>query len=119
MFHYFLSGDIKQDSVTTTAHINCLIELIKNKKVWTSPLITKWGNTDGCGEQYRCDYALYLMSVMPQCYSLIIYWGISAPGHDKQLVYGISSIDKHYIYINVKCSTNLFKKIWFLYADTQ
>ena len=29
VFHYFLSDDSKQDADTTTAHRNCLIELLK------------------------------------------------------------------------------------------
>ena len=38
------------------------------------------------------------MSVMLQCYSVIIDRGISSPGHGKDVVYGINSIDKRYIY---------------------
>ena len=38
------------------------------------------------------------MSVMSQCYSVIIYWGISEHGHGKEVVYGINAIDKSYIY---------------------
>ena len=35
---------------------------------------------------------------MSQCYSIIIYREISAPGHVKQVVYGLSAFDKRYIY---------------------
>ena len=38
------------------------------------------------------------MSIMSQCYSVIIYQGKSTPRHDKEVVYGINFIDKHYIY---------------------
>ena len=38
------------------------------------------------------------MSVMSQCYSVIIYLGISAPGHGKEVVYGLNDVDKCYIY---------------------
>ena len=38
------------------------------------------------------------MSVMYQCYSIIIYWGISAPGHVKEVVDGLNDFDKRYIY---------------------
>ena len=38
------------------------------------------------------------MPVMLQCYSVIIYCGISAPGHGKEVVDGINDIGKHYIY---------------------
>ena len=41
---------------------------------------------------------MYLMSVMSQTYSIIIDCGISAHGHRKEVVDGISAIDKRYIY---------------------
>ena len=56
------------------------------------------GNTDGCAEQYICAYALYLLSMMSQCYSIIIDRGISVPGHGKEVVCGINAVDKRYIY---------------------
>ena len=51
-----------------------------------------------CAEQYRCASALYLMSVMSQCYAVIIDRGISAPGHGKEVFDGINAIEKRYIY---------------------
>ena len=38
------------------------------------------------------------MSVMSQCYSIIIDGGISAPGHVKEVVDVLNSVDKCYIY---------------------
>ena len=38
------------------------------------------------------------MTVMSQFYSVIIDRGINAPGHGKEVVYGINAIDKRYIY---------------------
>ena len=60
-------------------------------------LSTIWENTDGCSEKYRCASELYLMSVMSQCYSIIIDRGISAPGNGKEVLYGTNAVDKHYI----------------------
>ena len=40
------------------------------------------------------------MSVMSQTYFIIIYRGISAPGHGKEVVDGLNDVDKRYIYIN-------------------
>ena len=57
-----------------------------------------WENTDGCAEQYRCASALYLVSVLSQCYSIIIDLSISAPVHGKEVVDVIYSIDKRYMY---------------------
>ena len=64
----------------------------------TTSLSTILENTDGCAEQYICASAIYLMSVMSQCYSIIIDRSISAPGHGKEVVYGLNAVDKHYIY---------------------
>ena len=38
------------------------------------------------------------MSVLSQCFSLIIYWGISEPGHVKEVVDGLNAIENRYIY---------------------
>ena len=35
---------------------------------------------------------------MSQCYFIIIDQGISAPGNDKEVVYGPKAVDKRYIY---------------------
>ena len=64
----------------------------------TTSLSTIWENIDGCEKQYRCASAMYLMSVISQCYSIIIYRGISAPGNGKEVVYELNAVDKRYIY---------------------
>ena len=86
--------DIKQDTATTTANIKRFIELLKERKVLASSLSVILENTDGCAEKYRCASELYLMSVMSQCYSVIIDRGISAHGHGKEVVNGINAIKK-------------------------
>ena len=98
MFRSFFFVDSKQYSATTTAHSKFLIELLKEKKLLTSTLSTIWGNIYGCEEQYRCASALYLMSFLSQCHSIIIDLDISAPGHGKEFVDGINVIYKRYIY---------------------
>ena len=65
----------------------------------TSTLSTIWENTDGCAEQYICASALYLMSVLSQCQSIIFDLGTGAPGHGKEVVDGLNAIVKRYIYI--------------------
>ena len=98
LFHSFLSDDSKQDSDTTTAHSKRLISLLKDKKVLKTPLSKIWGSTGGCAEQYICAYTLYLMSVISQCYYIIIHRVISAPGHGKEVVDLLNDVDKRYIY---------------------
>ena len=63
----------------------------------TASLSTVWENNEGCAEKYLCDSALYLMSVMSQFYSIIIDRDISAPGHGKEVVNELNSVDKLYI----------------------
>ena len=72
--------------------------LSSRQNLLTTSLSAVWKNTDGCAEQYICVSALYLMSVMAQCYSIIIDRGISSPGHGKEVVDGINDVDKRYIY---------------------
>ena len=69
-----------------------------SKKELTSVLSTIREYTDCCAEQYRCASALYLMSVMSQCYSIVIDRGISAHGSVKEVVGGLNDIGKKYIY---------------------
>ena len=64
----------------------------------TTSLSTIWENTDGCAKQYICAFSLYLMSVMSQCYFIIIDRGISTPYHGKEVVDVINDVDKRYIY---------------------
>ena len=92
VFHSFLSDERKQDDATTTAHSNRLISFLKVKKILTTSLITIWEKTDGCAEQYRCASALYLMSVISQCYSIIVDGGTSATGHEKKVVDGLIQV---------------------------
>ena len=94
----FLSDDSRKDSATTTAHSKRLIGLLKEQKVLTSALSKILENADGCVEQYRCASSLYLMSVLYQFYSIIMYWGISSPGHGKEVVDVLNNIYKRYIY---------------------
>ena len=56
-----------------------------------------WENTDVCAEHYICATSLYLMSMLSQAFSVIIDLGISAPGHNRELVDGLNRIDKMFL----------------------
>ena len=45
------------------------------------PMSTMWENIDGCAEHYICGSSLYLLSILPQAFNIIIDRGISAPGN--------------------------------------
>ena len=74
-----------------------LLHFLK-KKISTALLSTIWENTDGCDGQYIYDSTLYLMAVIFQRYSVIIYRYISAPGHGKEVADGLNAIYKRCIY---------------------
>ena len=63
------------------------------------------------------------MSVMSQHYSVLIYQGIIAPGHIKELVDGLNVIDKRHIYkllSNVKVhGSKLFDSYMQIHTSTQ
>ena len=98
------------------SHRKQLIQLLKERRVLTSSLSTIWENTYGCAEQYICASALYFMSVMLQCYSVIFYRGISAPGHGEEVVDVINATDKCYIY-QLMSNVNLPGSV-FLFTDS-
>ena len=75
-----------------------MISLLKEKTLLTTSLSKIWKNTDGCADQYICASALYQISVISQCYSIIIDLGISAPGHGKEVIDGLNDVDKRHIY---------------------
>ena len=97
VFNFLKYDNSKQDAATTTAQSKRLISLVKNKKLLLTSLSTIWESTDGCAEQYICASALYLLSVMSQCYSIIIDRGISAPGNGKEVVDGLSATRKELV----------------------
>ena len=64
----------------------------------TTSLSKIWENTDGCAKLYICDSVPYLILVMSQCYSIIIYRVISVPGHGKEVGDGLNDVDKRSIH---------------------
>ena len=91
-YFYLMIANIMLPLIMHTA--NAWFLFSKRKKLMTTSLSKIWENTDGCAEQYRCSSALYLMSVISQCYSIIIYWVISAPGHGKEVLDELNDVDK-------------------------
>ena len=63
------------------------------------------------------------MSVLSQCFSIIIDWGIIAPGNGKEVVNGINDIEKRDIYqlmSNVKLQgSKTFDSQILMYSCTQ
>ena len=77
-----MSDDSMQDASTTISHRKRNIGLLKKHNTMSNTLITIWENTDGCTEKYICATALYLISMFPHAFHVIIDHIISAPVHD-------------------------------------
>ena len=92
------SGDIKQDVAIYIAHIKLIIELLNQHNIMLGILSTIWENTYGCAEHYICATALYLMSIFSLEFYVIIDRGISAPGYGREVVYGLNTTDKRFIF---------------------
>ena len=43
-----------------------------------------------------------------QSYNIIIERGVSAPGHDKEVVDGLNTTFKGFFSVNINCATNWF-----------
>ena len=56
-----------------------------------------WEDNDGRAKKYRCDLAIYLMTVLPSSYSIIMDRAINASGHGKNGVGGLDATDKSYL----------------------
>ena len=57
-----------------------------------------WENTDIYSEHYRCAAALFLLSVLSKFYNIIIDLGVSAPGHGREVEYGLNVTNKRFIF---------------------
>ena len=54
-------------------------------------------DTDGCDKKYRCDLAIYLMTVLSSSYDIIIYCAINVSGHVKNAVDRLNAKNKRYL----------------------
>ena len=97
VFHSFFYDNSKQDADTIYAKRKIIIELLKKKCLGTG-FSTIWDHIYGCAENYIWDTDLYLLSILLQSYNIIIDNGISAPGHEREVVYGLNATYKMFIF---------------------
>ena len=98
--------DRKQDAATTADHIKQIIELLHNRTLLFSDMITLWENNDRCVQQYRCATALYLLSMLEHAYNIIINRVVGAPGYGRQVVDGLNDTQQFFFDVNEKCATD-------------
>ena len=96
-FHSHFADTSRQDAASTNAHMVELFEhLIDNDQMGGSNSVM-WDDTDGCGKQYRCGKAFWLLSFLSHKYQRVIDRLIGAPGHGKGMVDGINGVDKSFL----------------------
>ena len=71
--------------------------MLQNIKIFFADLSTIWENTVRCAEKYRCETALYLLSMLEHAYNTIIDSGVEATGHGIDVTYGSNATDKWFI----------------------
>ena len=97
VFHYYVSDDRKQYATTTASHNKLIIKPSQNRKVLLSDMINIRENTDDCGEQYLCKTTLYLLSILAHAYNIIFDHGVRAPGHVREVIYGLNDTNKCFV----------------------
>eukprot|EP00957_Ditylum_brightwellii_P135828 10360457-Ditylum_brightwellii.AAC.1 len=96
-FYSYLSDDSDQNAAKTTSHLdNMLVELVR-RKIFSQKVSTIWEEMDGCTKQYRCATACYLLFYISMEFNIVIDHAVGAPGHGKDVVYGLNAVDKAYL----------------------
>jgi hypothetical protein len=98
VFHLHLSDSMFQNAATTTCHFTSLLELLFDpNRMLMKRHGTMWDQTDGCGKQYRCCIAYYLLSVLSVKFQIVIDRAVDTPGHGKDVVDGFNAVQKRFL----------------------
>eukprot|EP00978_Attheya_sp_CCMP212_P009286 scaffold21956_cov70-Attheya_sp.AAC.2 len=88
--------DTNRNAATTTCHFTLLLELpFDHDRMKRHG--TMWDQTDGCGKQYRCCIAYYLLSVVSVKFQIVIDRAVDTPGHGKDVVDGFNAVQKRFL----------------------
>ena len=60
-------------------------------------MLKVWEDTDGCSKKYRCALDIYLITVLPYSYGIIMYRAINALSHGMNVVDGLNATYKRYL----------------------
>ena len=71
-FHSHFSDASRQDAATTHAHMWVLLDLLMRGTKELIAGAVLYDDTDGCGKQYRCAKALYLLSLLSSVFGVAI-----------------------------------------------
>ena len=96
-FHSHFSDASRQDAASTHAHMTVLLNILMKETKELLEDSVLWDDTDGCGKQYRCAKALYLLSLLSVHFHVAIDRAIGAPGHGKDIIDALNAIDKQFL----------------------
>ena len=85
-FHSRLSDESDQDANTPATHLHILLQFILTKGLIDPFLTTMWDHTDGCPNQYRFAYDIYLLTILALEYYIIIDIVVGPPGQGKDVI---------------------------------
>ena len=104
-FHSHLSDSTIQNAGSTHQHMTVLMDYLLEKKLLRKGS-TLYCNTDGAAKQYRCANTICYLSFLSSKYHINIDRAIGAPGHGKDIVDGLNTVDKHYLKKLMKITKN-------------
>ena len=90
----YISDKNEQDACKSHDHIVHLLKTFLESGRLVSGISTVWEDTDGCVQQYMCDLSIYLMTVIPSSYGIIMDRAINIPGHGKNAVDVLNAKEK-------------------------
>ena len=65
---------------------------------------TIWENSDGNVDKYRSATTIYLLLILEQSYNIIIYHGVQAPLHGREVVDGLNATGEKFSFnVNENC----------------
>ena len=76
--------------------IHLFIKVIESGLL-VSGMSTLWEDTNDFTNQYKCDLAIYIISLLSYLYDIIMNREINSPCHRKNIVDGPNATDKHYL----------------------
>ena len=93
--HHFFISDVKaQDATVVHRNMDELIQKLIDQGTLKEGTSTLWQTTDGCGAQYWCSRAVWLLSKLSKKYKITIDRMRSCPGHGKSKADGAHAVLK-------------------------
>ena len=97
VFNSCMSDYSSQFGATAAAHIKKLLYCLCYNTCINTTVITIWEETYDWSEHYISATSLYLLSILNFDFQIVIDQGIGTPGHVKNVIDGLNSLDKKFL----------------------